>query len=102
VVPREVLESIRRNKVCLKGTLFTQLDKQNTNTQSLNVQVSAGRGARGSRGGAAPGRAEPELGCWPLAAESAAAAPLPPCIPPQQRPQPPGGACSRALQAALS
>ncbi|EFJ41545.1 isocitrate dehydrogenase, NAD-dependent, mitochondrial, partial [Volvox carteri f. nagariensis] len=38
-VPKEVLDSIRRNGVCLKGTLFTQLDKNNTNTQSLNVQL---------------------------------------------------------------
>jgi isocitrate dehydrogenase (NAD+) len=38
-VPKEVLDSIRRNGVCLKGTLFTQLSKQNTSTQSLNVQL---------------------------------------------------------------
>jgi isocitrate dehydrogenase (NAD+) len=25
--------------VCLKGTLFTQLSKKNTSTQSLNVQL---------------------------------------------------------------
>jgi len=39
VVPPEILESIRRNKVCLKGTLFTPLSKKNTSTQSLNVQL---------------------------------------------------------------
>mmetsp|Transcript_2110 Transcript_2110/g.3374 ORF Transcript_2110/g.3374 Transcript_2110/m.3374 type:complete len:384 (-) Transcript_2110:327-1478(-) len=38
-VPKAVLESIRRNGVALKGTLFTQLDQKNTNTQSLNVQL---------------------------------------------------------------
>lgn len=38
-VPKEVLDSIRRNGVCLKGTLFTPLGEQNTNTQSLNVQL---------------------------------------------------------------
>ncbi|KAL6760503.1 isocitrate dehydrogenase, NAD-dependent [Haematococcus lacustris] len=38
-VPQEVLESIRRNGVALKGTLFTALDKKNTNTQSVNVQL---------------------------------------------------------------
>jgi isocitrate/isopropylmalate dehydrogenase len=38
-VPRTVMESIRRNKVCLKGTLFTPLSKHNTSTQSLNVQM---------------------------------------------------------------
>ncbi|PNW70650.1 hypothetical protein CHLRE_17g728800v5 [Chlamydomonas reinhardtii] len=38
-VPKEVLDSIRRNGVCLKGTLFTPLNKENTNTQSLNVQL---------------------------------------------------------------
>ncbi|GFR49396.1 hypothetical protein Agub_g11448, partial [Astrephomene gubernaculifera] len=38
-VPKEVLDSIRRNGVCLKGTLFTPLLKHNTNTQSLNVQL---------------------------------------------------------------
>lgn len=38
-VPKDVLESIKRNGVALKGTLFTQLDKKNTNTQSLNVQL---------------------------------------------------------------
>jgi Isocitrate/isopropylmalate dehydrogenase len=36
-VPEEILDSIRRNGVCLKGTLFTPLDKS-TSTQSLNVQ----------------------------------------------------------------
>lgn len=39
VVPRAVMESITRNKVCLKGTLFTPLSKNNTSTQSLNVQM---------------------------------------------------------------
>lgn len=34
-----VLESIRTNKVCLKGTLFTPLGKHNTSTQSANVQL---------------------------------------------------------------
>ncbi|MEW5297655.1 MAG: hypothetical protein WDW38_006831 [Sanguina aurantia] len=38
-VAPEVLASIRRNKVALKGTLFTQLEKTNTDTQSLNVQL---------------------------------------------------------------
>ncbi|GLC76351.1 hypothetical protein PLESTF_001770200, partial [Pleodorina starrii] len=38
-VPQEILNSIRRNGVCLKGTLFTPLDANNTNTQSLNVQL---------------------------------------------------------------
>eukprot|EP00878_Enallax_costatus_P008185 GHUV01008558.1.p1 GENE.GHUV01008558.1~~GHUV01008558.1.p1 ORF type:complete len:350 (+),score=79.36 GHUV01008558.1:142-1191(+) len=38
-VPEEVLDSIRTNKVCLKGTLFTPLSKKNTSTQSLNVQL---------------------------------------------------------------
>ena len=38
-VPAEVLDSIRRNRVCLKGTLFTELSKKNTSTQSLNVQM---------------------------------------------------------------
>ncbi|KAF8056351.1 IDH1 [Scenedesmus sp. PABB004] len=38
-VPPEVLDSIRANKVCLKGTLFTPLSKKNTSTQSLNVQL---------------------------------------------------------------
>jgi isocitrate/isopropylmalate dehydrogenase len=35
----QVLESIRRNRVALKGTLFTPLSKHNTSTQSLNVQL---------------------------------------------------------------
>ena len=38
-MPREVLESIKRTGVCLKGTLFTPLSKRNTSTQSLNVQL---------------------------------------------------------------
>eukprot|EP00882_Tetradesmus_deserticola_P002258 GHRQ01002411.1.p1 GENE.GHRQ01002411.1~~GHRQ01002411.1.p1 ORF type:complete len:384 (+),score=177.88 GHRQ01002411.1:174-1325(+) len=38
-VPAEVEDSIRKNKVCLKGTLFTPLSKKNTSTQSLNVQM---------------------------------------------------------------
>ncbi|KXZ41875.1 hypothetical protein GPECTOR_255g642 [Gonium pectorale] len=38
-VPKDVLDSIRRNGVCLKGTLFTELGSANTNTQSLNVQL---------------------------------------------------------------
>lgn len=38
-VPAEVVESIRRNQVCLKGTLFTEMTKKNTSTQSLNVQM---------------------------------------------------------------
>ncbi len=33
VVPPEVAASILRNKVCLKGTLFTPLSKKNTSTQ---------------------------------------------------------------------
>lgn len=36
-VPPELIASIRKNQVCLKGTLFTPLDKKNTNTQSMNV-----------------------------------------------------------------
>lgn len=39
-VPKEVLASIRRNGVCLKGTLFTQLDKKNTNTQARDGTIS--------------------------------------------------------------
>lgn len=38
-VPADVLASIRRNKVCFKGTLFTPLSEHNTSTQSLNVQL---------------------------------------------------------------
>lgn len=38
-VPADVLASIRRNGVCLKGTLYTPLSKKNTSTQSLNVQL---------------------------------------------------------------
>jgi isocitrate dehydrogenase (NAD+) len=39
-MPKDVLESIRRNGVCLKGTLFTQLGSyKHTDTQSLNVQL---------------------------------------------------------------
>ena len=38
-IPGEVLESIKRNGVCLKGTLFSPLTKYNTSTQSLNVQL---------------------------------------------------------------
>ncbi|KAK9810571.1 hypothetical protein WJX73_001461 [Symbiochloris irregularis] len=38
-VPLQVMESIIRNGVCLKGTLFTPLSKKNTSTQSLNVQL---------------------------------------------------------------
>ena len=38
-LPQEVLDSIRRNGVCFKGTLFTPLTKYNTSTQSLNVQL---------------------------------------------------------------
>lgn len=37
-VPDDILASIKRNGVCLKGTLFTPLDKS-TSTQSLNVQL---------------------------------------------------------------
>lgn len=42
-VPPDVLESIRRNKVCFKGTLFTPLSEDNTSTQSLNVQLRKGK-----------------------------------------------------------
>jgi isocitrate dehydrogenase (NAD+) len=35
--PEEVMRSLKRNKVCLKGTLWAPLYKENTNTQSLNV-----------------------------------------------------------------
>ncbi|GBF92681.1 hypothetical protein Rsub_05050 [Raphidocelis subcapitata] len=38
-VPKEVLDSIRKNGVCLKGTMYTALSKKNTSTQSLNVQL---------------------------------------------------------------
>ncbi|KIY96837.1 isocitrate dehydrogenase (NAD+) [Monoraphidium neglectum] len=38
-VPKDVLDSIRKNGVCLKGTLFTPLSHKNTSTQSLNVQL---------------------------------------------------------------
>ena len=41
-VPADVLASIRRNKVCFKGTLFTPLSEHNTSTQSLNVQLRKG------------------------------------------------------------
>ena len=37
-VPKDVLDSIRRNQVCLKGTLFTPL-RLTTATESLNVQM---------------------------------------------------------------
>jgi hypothetical protein len=42
-VPADVLASIRRNKVCFKGTLFTPLSEHNTSTQSLNVQLRKGK-----------------------------------------------------------
>ena len=38
-VPPEVIESIRRNKMCLKGVMYTPLSSGTTNTQSLNVQL---------------------------------------------------------------
>lgn len=38
-IPAEVIESIKKNRVCLKGTLFTPLGKNNTSTQSANVQL---------------------------------------------------------------
>ena len=38
-VPPHILESIKRNQVCLKGTLFTPLIGSNTSNQSLNVQL---------------------------------------------------------------
>ena len=38
-VPPEVLESIKSNKYCLKGVMYTPLNQGNTNTQSLNVQL---------------------------------------------------------------
>eukprot|EP01025_Chloroclados_australasicus_P060461 TRINITY_DN775_c0_g2_i1.p1 TRINITY_DN775_c0_g2~~TRINITY_DN775_c0_g2_i1.p1 ORF type:complete len:374 (-),score=50.62 TRINITY_DN775_c0_g2_i1:145-1185(-) len=38
-IPKDLKESILRNRVCLKGTLFTPLSKSNTNTQSFNVQL---------------------------------------------------------------
>lgn len=37
-VPKAVLDSIRKNRVCLKGTLYTPLSKT-TATESLNVQM---------------------------------------------------------------
>ena len=37
-VPAAVLDSIRKNRVCLKGTLYTPLSKT-TATESLNVQM---------------------------------------------------------------
>ena len=36
-VPNDLIESLKRNKVCIKGTLWAKLYEQNTNTQSLNV-----------------------------------------------------------------
>ena len=45
-VPADVLASIRRNKVCFKGTLFTPLSEHNTSTQSLNVQLRKGKEIR--------------------------------------------------------
>jgi hypothetical protein len=45
-VPKNVLDSIRKNKVCFKGTLFTPLSKHNTSTQSLNVQLRKGERKR--------------------------------------------------------
>ena len=42
-VPPDVLASIKRNKVCFKGTLFTPLSEHNTSTQSLNVQLRKGK-----------------------------------------------------------
>jgi len=38
-IPSDVLESLRRTGVCLKGTLFTPLGRDNTSSQSLNVQL---------------------------------------------------------------
>ncbi|CAL5224794.1 g7538 [Coccomyxa viridis] len=38
-LPEDVLDSIKRNGVCMKGTLFTPLSEHNTSTQSLNVQL---------------------------------------------------------------
>ena len=38
-VPADVLTSIRRNKYCLKGVMYTPLSSGTTNTQSLNVQL---------------------------------------------------------------
>ncbi|GMH40348.1 hypothetical protein BSKO_08252 [Bryopsis sp. KO-2023] len=38
-VPEVVLESIKKNKVCLKGTLFTPLGSDNTSTESTNVKL---------------------------------------------------------------
>ena len=38
-VPTELEASIRRNGVCLKGTLFSPLSEANTSTQSLNIQL---------------------------------------------------------------
>ena len=38
-IPTHILESIKRNRVCLKGTLFTPLIGENTSNQSLNVQL---------------------------------------------------------------
>ena len=38
-IPHHILESIKRNRVCLKGTLFTPLIGENTSNQSLNVQL---------------------------------------------------------------
>ena len=49
-VPADVLASIRRNKVCFKGTLFTPLSEHNTSTQSLNVQLRKGERERGGGG----------------------------------------------------
>lgn len=38
-VDEDLLESIRKNKVCFKGTLFTPLSATNTSTQSYNVRL---------------------------------------------------------------
>uniref|UniRef100_A0A6U2F8Z1 Isopropylmalate dehydrogenase-like domain-containing protein n=1 Tax=Chlamydomonas euryale TaxID=1486919 RepID=A0A6U2F8Z1_9CHLO len=39
-VPKDVIESIKRNGVCLKGTLFTHINSYKfTDSQSLNVQL---------------------------------------------------------------
>lgn len=38
-VDEDLLESVRKNKVCFKGTLFTPLSATNTSTQSYNVRL---------------------------------------------------------------
>ena len=38
-IPDDVIESLEKNGVCLKGTLFTPVGRDNAESQSLNVQL---------------------------------------------------------------